>query len=187
MPELAAPAVRVPMPQVKHAGGVGGNRRRSATGKFSAYRGGTLFDYGLLDPSGFPSAVALTGFTVAVAAIPDADGDGIANDADRCPATADPLQTDSDGDGIGDACDNCITVSNADQRDTDGDGYGNACDPDLNNDGVVNFSDLARLKAVFFKSDPDADLNGDGVVNFADLARMKQRFFQPPGPSALAP
>jgi hypothetical protein len=161
----------------------------SATGKFSPYRGGTLFDYGLFDPSSFPSAVALTGFTAAVAATPDTDGDGIANAADLCPATADPLQTDSDGDGdgIGDACDDCIAVSNADQRDTNADGYGNACDADLNYDGIVNFADLAKLKAVFFKSDADADLDGNGVVNFADLARMKQHFFQAPGPSALAP
>ena len=34
----------------------------------------------------------------------------------------------------------------------DADGYGNACDPDLNGDGIVNFTDLARLKAWFFGS-----------------------------------
>ena len=39
----------------------------------------------------------------------DSDGDGIADSADNCPTTSNPLQTDSDGDGIGDACDSTPT------------------------------------------------------------------------------
>ena len=97
------------------------------------------------------------------------------------------LFSDIDADGVADVLDNCTTLANPDQRDSNGDGYGNACDPDLNNDGVVNFVDLARMKLVFFTTDADADLNGDGIVNFTDLARMKSLFFKPPGPSALAP
>nr|WP_304440680.1 dockerin type I domain-containing protein [Thiohalobacter thiocyanaticus] len=77
--------------------------------------------------------------------------------------------------------------ANAPQRDTDGDGYGNRCDADFNNDGAVNFSDLAYLKSAFFSTDPHADLNGDGAVNFADLAILKSFFFSTPGPSALDP
>jgi hypothetical protein len=71
------------------------------------------------------------------------------------------IDRDRDGvpDGIGDACDDCTAVADAAQRDADADGYGNGCDPDLNNDGVVNFTDLAMLKA---------------------------RFFQKPGPSAVS-
>ena len=106
--------------------------------------------------------------------------------------------SDRDGDGEADVTDNCLDVANGpllpaspgkSQRDTDGDGYGNACDPDFNGDGVVNFADLATLKASFFKTGADlvTDLNGDGVVNFADLAILKARFFKAPGPSALAP
>jgi len=90
---------------------------------------------------------------------------------------------DTDGDGVPDSQDNCQTVSNPDQRDTNADGFGNACDPDLNNDGIVNFADLAMMRSKFFSGDGDADLNGDGVVNFADLARLKSFFFKPPGPS----
>jgi hypothetical protein len=93
---------------------------------------------------------------------------------------------DTDGDNIADALDNCTLVANADQRDTNGDGYGNVCDPDLNNDGIVNFSDLGLLKPLFFSADPDADFNGDGAVNFVDLGTMKTFFFLPPGPSGLA-
>jgi len=94
---------------------------------------------------------------------------------------------DADGDGVADDHDNCTLESNFDQRDSNGEGYGNACDPDLNNDGIVNFGDLAKMKSVFFTANADADLNGDGVVNFADLARLKTLFFKSPGPSAKAP
>jgi len=37
----------------------------------------------------------------------DADGDGVPDDADNCPVTANADQADADGDGIGDACDSC--------------------------------------------------------------------------------
>ncbi len=93
---------------------------------------------------------------------------------------------DSDGDGIVDSLDDCSSVPNASQLDADSDGYGNACDPDLDQNGVVNAADLARLKSVFFKQDPIADLNGDGVVNAVDLAILKGSFFKKPGPSGLA-
>ena len=114
----------------------------------------------------------------------DRDEDGVLDADDNCPATPNPTQLDSDADGVGDACDNCTLKANADQRDSNGDGYGNMCDADLNNDGVVNFGDLAIMKSVFFSNNPDADLNGDGVVNFADLAILKSAFFGSPGPSA---
>lgn len=126
----------------------------------------------------------------------DPDGDGVINGIDGCPGTPDAAQLDSDGDGVGDACDNCIVDANGPlapdagtlwQRDADADGHGNVCDADLDGDGIVNFRDLARMKAAFFRVDPIADLDGDGVVNFRDLAQIKARFFRAPGPSAFAP
>ena len=104
-----------------------------------------------------------------------------------------PLPVDSDGDTINDSLDNCTLVANPDQRDTDGDGFGNQCDPDLDNDNVVNFLDLALLKSVFFTFpqsanwNADAELNGDDAVNFIDLPQMKSVFFQAPGPGAEVP
>ena len=43
---------------------------------------------------------------------PDADGDGIADDADNCVSVVNPMQGDLDDDGVGDICDNCPTVPN---------------------------------------------------------------------------
>jgi subtilisin-like proprotein convertase family protein len=93
---------------------------------------------------------------------------------------------DGDGDAVCDATDNCTQVANANQRDADGDGIGSLCDADFNQDGVVNFADLATMKASFFKTGADlvTDLNGDGVVNFADLAILRKGMFKPPGPAA---
>jgi hypothetical protein len=117
----------------------------------------------------------------------DADSDGVTDASDNCPAVANALQEDTDADHVGDACDSCTLVANTDQRDTDGDGIGSICDPDFDQNGVVNASDLASLKSLFFSNDADADLNGDGVVNAVDLALLKARFFKAPGPPALAP
>ena len=53
------------------------------------------------------------GFAVTLVAVPertgaaDADGDGLADGADSCPAIANADQADADADGVGDACDTC--------------------------------------------------------------------------------
>ncbi len=92
---------------------------------------------------------------------------------------------DADNDGIDDNIDNCLTVYNADQADADHDGYGNWCDGDFNNDGVVNFADLAVFRATFGSADAVTDLSYNGVVNFQDLARLRLLFGRAPGPSAF--
>lgn len=96
------------------------------------------------------------------------------------------LAIDADGDGIDDAVDVCLNVPNPTQIDADGDGYGNACDGDFNQDGIVNFADLALLRQGFFQSNSVLDLSGDGVVNFADLAILRAGFFKAPGPKCAA-
>ena len=115
-----------------------------------------------------------------------------APDAVFLATAAPPPAPDTDGDGVPDASDVCTLVPDGPsqprpQRDSNGDGYGNLCDADLNDDGIVNFADLARMRQDFFGRGPDADLNGDGVVNFSDLARMRAAFFLPPGPSGRVP
>lgn len=95
---------------------------------------------------------------------------------------------DNDDDLINDGQDNCLNLANSDQRDTDSDGFGNLCDPDFDNNGVVNFLDLANWTPFFgTSSNGDFDLNGDGVLNFLDFAILTSYFQQPPGPSAIAP
>lgn len=100
---------------------------------------------------------------------------------------------DTDGDGVDDDTDNCTLVQNPLQIDTNGDGFGNACDADLNNDGMINFSDLAMIRSAFFATpvsagwNPDADFNNDDAINFADLGLMSDSFFGTPGPSGIAP
>ena len=46
-----------------------------------------------------------------IAAAIDADGDGVYDDKDVCPAVSDPDQKDGDGDGLGDACLQFITAA----------------------------------------------------------------------------
>ena len=93
---------------------------------------------------------------------------------------------DADSDSKDDVIDNCLLKPNADQRDTDSDGFGNVCDPDLNNDFVVNNSDLNLMKVQFLKKipNPNSDLDGDGKVNFKDLAMLKTFMGKAPGPQA---
>ncbi len=58
----------------------------------------------------------------------DADGDGVPNAEDNCPADRNSDQSDVDGDDVGDVCDNCPDDFNPSQADVDGDGIGNPCD-----------------------------------------------------------
>ncbi len=103
-------------------------------------------------------------FTISVNDVDeDSDGDGITNNLDNCPTTANTDQLDADGDGIGDVCDNAPTVSNANQLDTDGDGVGDVSDIDDDGDGVPDTQDTFPLDA-----SESADTDGDGIGDNAD-------------------
>ena len=75
---------------------------------------------------------------------------------DDVTALAEPTSTET-GSWMGD---DCTLVPNPAQSDADHDGFGNACDPDFDENGVVNFGDLARMKSAFFGNDPIVDLTG---------------------------
>lgn len=89
---------------------------------------------------------------------------------------------DSDNDGIADDVDNCLNLDNTDQQNTDGDQFGNRCDPDLNNDNIVNFLDVALFSDAFNSTSANEDFNGDGVVNFIDFSILRDFYLLPPGP-----
>ena len=100
----------------------------------------------------------------------DEDGDGINNDIDNCPTTANPDQADVDMNGIGDVCqdtdgdgildinDNCPEKANPNQEDVNGNGIGDTCE-DADNDGVMDNIDNC-INTV----NPDQkDFNNDGI------------------------
>ena len=120
--------------------------------------------------------------------VPDADGDGIPDDTDNCPALANADQADADVDGIGDRCDacpadaandidedgvcgdvdNCPINANPNQADTDADGAGDLCDAcpadaanDIDEDGVCGDVDNCPINANPNQADTDADGAGD--------------------------
>ncbi|OFW05420.1 MAG: hypothetical protein A3I61_14465 [Acidobacteria bacterium RIFCSPLOWO2_02_FULL_68_18] len=146
---------------------------RTMTGE--AVLGGVLYVIGgVSGATGNPPAATNFAFTP-FREPPDADGDGVADDVDNCPAidNADQLDTDSDGDG--DACDadddNDGVADGADPfprdalewLDTDHDTIGDNSDPDDDNDGVTDGNDAFPLNAA-----ESVDTDGDTIGNNAD-------------------
>ena len=106
-----------------------------------------------LNDLGLKATIRVTGL------LEDVDGDGVEDDIDNCPSTANPDQSDLDGDGIGDVCDNCAETYNPDQKDSNANGIGDVCDyidvslafdlkklPCLNPKGSVPLSVLSNLE-----------------------------------------
>lgn len=112
----------------------------------------------------------------------DRDRDGVPNDDDNCPNTANADQADLDGDGFGDVCDNCVNVANPSQLDPDDDGFGEACDT-CPADCTVNPLEAAGQSCAnpeqsdSMVDDPD----GDGFGRICDNCPDKFNPFQEPG------
>ena len=95
-------------------------------------------------PLGTPLAAPYTGHVLASVA----DGQGNITRVDQRFSLSCGGQgglPDADGDGVRDGCDDCPAASNAGQSDRDRDGLGDACDPDDDNDLVADPADCAPL------------------------------------------
>jgi len=109
----------------------------------------------------------------------DADGDGVPDDVDNCPATANGDQADGDGDGIGDACDACDgsigpVFENVSQTDTELTGEAFDCSGiasvalapgSTNLDFALSRGGVANTRVAFSVTLIDLFQPGDGVVS----------------------
>jgi hypothetical protein len=66
---------------------------------------------GLAGLAGFDLDAMAAVHSIETTGLADTDGDGLMDEADDCPAVADPMQLDADGDHAGDACDRCPSVA----------------------------------------------------------------------------
>jgi hypothetical protein len=91
------------------------------------------------------------------------------------------VNSDADGDGISDEEDNCPNTANNSQSDYDGDGLGNACDSDIDNDGILNDDDCAPLNdnnslcsgcldELAYNYDMEATIDDGSCISYGDVS-----------------
>ena len=84
------------------------------------------------------------------------------------------IDTDRDSDGIENDADNCPDTANANQSDLDDDGIGDACEADTDEDGVIDDVDQCPETDPGLDTDANGcadnqlDTDGDGVTNDLD-------------------
>jgi len=74
---------------------------------------------------------------------------------------------DTDRDGVFDNIDNCPTTANADQYNQDGDALGDACDTDRDGDGVPNATDVFPDDGRY-----SVDADGDGIADNWEMTQF---------------
>ena len=95
------------------------------------------------------------------------DGDGIANNDDKCPSVHNFTQEDWDEDGIGDACDYCNDIANV-PGNVNIAASGEEVEPIINVMDILAFSDLLDNNSLI-NDCQSLDLLEDGEVNQFDL------------------
>ena len=132
--------------------------------------GGFRTDRINLDPSDLSLTPAVVTDSINVA-LPDFDGDGVADKYDACPEVAgvinnDGCPSDTDGDGISDLNDECPELK--------GDIKTNGCPPDTDGDGIYDTNDACpSIAGIAKNSGCPADTDGDGVYDKDDLCPNK--------------
>ena len=81
-----------------------------------------------------------------------------------------PEDADTDNDGILNNADNCPWSANADQEDMDTDTYGDVCDDDVDGDGVLNISDNCLMTENPLQEDVNEDGIGDLCQDLTDIS-----------------
>jgi hypothetical protein len=86
---------------------------------------------------------------------------------------SEPTPAGADGDGVPDGSDNCPAAYNPNQLDTDGDAAGDACDTDDDGDGISDADEAARGTSPL-KADTDGDTKNDNADNCPLAANADQ-------------
>ena len=142
---------------------------------------------GLTSGYGAPNWRAFAGLTYTAGALPDSDGDGLADPRDQCPNAAEDLDGIDDWDGCPDLDDDedgvLDTVDRCPHRKEDIDGFEDhdGCpDPDNDADGRPDNEDKCPNEPEDadgfddFDGCPDPDDDNDGVLDVNDQCRTQQ-------------
>lgn len=139
----------------------GGTGYNSGTSMASPHVAGAAALYLNQNPSAGPATVKATLISTGDPAPCSNNGNGICGSPEDPDGIQEPLLflgcSDADGDGVCDSEDNCPATSNTDQLNNDNDTQGNACDLDDDNDSLNDADETIWLTDPF---NPDSDSDG---------------------------